>query len=622
MGRQSLFKRGFLLPSRTKYTSLSGALILALLLVLCPLTSVSADQEVVISVEDVDDVEVGDNFSVGLEIETAVPVRGIQLDLAFSDKKMVCNSISSGSFFSTYASQNGLTILSESSGGLDYLDSSKSAGELTNINYALIGAAAGGPVGRGLVCTVRFTAENSAASGTQITPTNVVVSGVDGTSLDSSRLSIESGKVKIAGSSSAETDDTGSVPAIPVPVSPGTASGPGPQITSLTPVFTWSDVSDADYYMFLVKQGTSLVYTSPNVTAISFSIPAGKLAAGGSYSWSVRAGNANGWSSASSPFYFRTPTSASGTATSSPTAASGTATTPAKTTSPARTTPPAKTTPPPTTPKPSGSPQAGAGTSTPATGKSTPEASASPQSVLKEGDDVLVFDFSGLSDDSGFSEEYRETGILTDEKLKIELSIDEGTSIVNSSGEFSESISVENRKPSAAQEEAGAVTIWDIKPGGLNFSPSILFTFQYEPDWIPEKSQEKDLTLAYYDSSKKEWVKVDSRVNPGDSLIRGKIPQSGLVALIAKQESGISPAVWGGIGAGVLIIVLGTWIFVRRLKSVKPASPATEKFTGKAPGKSAVPAKTDLGRYLSSSLDSIYPVDGKKGSRNKDRQKK
>ena len=45
-----------------------------------------------------------------------------------------------------------------------------------------------------------------------------------------------------------------SLPDPPVTISPGTTSGPGPEISDLTPLFNWNAVSNADSYGLYISE--------------------------------------------------------------------------------------------------------------------------------------------------------------------------------------------------------------------------------------------------------------------------------------------------------------------------------------------------------------------------------
>ena len=93
-------------------------------------------------------------------------------------------------------------------------------------------------------------------------------------------------------------------------LSPGSGSGPGPVI-SLTPTFSWQGVSGADYYRFSISiypyETANIIYTSPNLSTTSFTLPSGVLSNGNKYRWNIKAlTNAGQQSGYSNTLYFQT----------------------------------------------------------------------------------------------------------------------------------------------------------------------------------------------------------------------------------------------------------------------------------------------------------------------------
>ncbi len=106
-----------------------------------------------------------------------------------------------------------------------------------------------------------------------------------------------------------QTPQLVSIPSAPTGLYPGSISSPGPVISTLTPVMSWSTVNGATgygLYIFDISSG-ALVYNNDavgNVTAMT--VPSGILVAGHSYRWNMRASNTAGFSGYSSIYYFQT----------------------------------------------------------------------------------------------------------------------------------------------------------------------------------------------------------------------------------------------------------------------------------------------------------------------------
>ncbi len=84
-------------------------------------------------------------------------------------------------------------------------------------------------------------------------------------------------------------------PPPPQPLSPGTASSPGPTLDTLTPLFQWNASRNASYYAFYIKDldSNQLVFDSESeglkIRATSYRLPPNKLSWATKYRWNMRA---------------------------------------------------------------------------------------------------------------------------------------------------------------------------------------------------------------------------------------------------------------------------------------------------------------------------------------------
>jgi hypothetical protein len=104
-------------------------------------------------------------------------------------------------------------------------------------------------------------------------------------------------------------------PTLPAPVAsgPGSATAPGPVLTTLTPTLTWAAVPASSgatgYQVNIVDQTRNKTYTFivPGATATSFTVPAGALGSGDKVVWNVRARSGDRSGPPSTYLYFQTP---------------------------------------------------------------------------------------------------------------------------------------------------------------------------------------------------------------------------------------------------------------------------------------------------------------------------
>jgi len=84
---------------------------------------------------------------------------------------------------------------------------------------------------------------------------------------------------------------------------------------------------------------------------------------------------------------------------------------------------------------------------------------------------------------------------------KISLSIREGTAVLAKSGEPLEAIHVAaTPNPPPPPEDAHIIgEVYDLRPPGANFNPSIMLTLSYDPEELPREVRESDIYIAPYD---------------------------------------------------------------------------------------------------------------------------
>jgi parallel beta-helix repeat protein len=92
---------------------------------------------------------------------------------------------------------------------------------------------------------------------------------------------------------------------------PGSSSAPGPTVDTLTPVFRWEGVANAERYALAIwvepYGPANVIYQNENLTGRAFTLPSGILTYGNKYRWNMQARDSAGWSEFSAALYFQTP---------------------------------------------------------------------------------------------------------------------------------------------------------------------------------------------------------------------------------------------------------------------------------------------------------------------------
>ena len=135
--------------------------------------------------------------------------------------------------------------------------------------------------------------------------------GYPGASSGSSKWSPSISSPQVTRSSNIQKQETLNPPILSAP---GSGSGPGDSIDTLTPTFEWSGDSNADYYALYISKypygTTNIIFDSSKnygkLTGNSLSLPPGYLHEGMKYRWNMKAHSNSGWSSISNTLYFQT----------------------------------------------------------------------------------------------------------------------------------------------------------------------------------------------------------------------------------------------------------------------------------------------------------------------------
>ncbi|HEY82864.1 MAG TPA: hypothetical protein G4O01_06195 [Dehalococcoidia bacterium] len=95
----------------------------------------------------------------------------------------------------------------------------------------------------------------------------------------------------------------------------------------------------------------------------------------------------------------------------------------------------------------------------------------------------------------------------------------------NRMGSLLSSISIkEMAEPPAPPAETAIIgPVYNIGPDGATFDPPIELTLKYDPSLLPPGANEKKLVIAWWDKMAKEWVELESSVDPEADTITAKV---------------------------------------------------------------------------------------------------
>jgi hypothetical protein len=86
-----------------------------------------------------------------------------------------------------------------------------------------------------------------------------------------------------------------------------------------------------------------------------------------------------------------------------------------------------------------------------------------------------------------------------------------------------------------APEDSAIYMACDFGPDGATFDPPIVLTFEYNPEDLPQNTDEEGLVIAFYDSSIGEWVLLDSEVDTVNHTITVSVSHFTTFAILVPQ---------------------------------------------------------------------------------------
>lgn len=196
--------------------------LFALLLALPGLPQISAAGEVSVSVSPDDrTITSGKSFTVDLVIDSGdYQVRGWVGSINFDQDKLVCNSLSEGTFLKDFGST--ISIVEA--------DIDNDGGKISNITYAVMGDTAGGASGQGTLCTLSFSAKKSVKGKTDISPVDFIIADENGETIPG--IILDGDTIAISAPSSGGGGGGGGGGSSPAPTpTPSPTPTPTPELT-------------------------------------------------------------------------------------------------------------------------------------------------------------------------------------------------------------------------------------------------------------------------------------------------------------------------------------------------------------------------------------------------------
>lgn len=134
-----------------------------------------------------------------------------------------------------------------------------------------------------------------------------------------------------------------------------------------------------------------------------------------------------------------------------------------------------------------------------------------------------------------------QTGAFTEDVIaesadgKVTLFIAKGTIGLNRLGSLLSSISIKEMgdPPDPPVYFKIIPPVYQIGPDGATFEPPIDLTIMYDATLIPERVAEKNLVVATFDTSTRQWVRLESTVNPESDTIKAKVSHFSAFAVLA-----------------------------------------------------------------------------------------
>jgi hypothetical protein len=506
----------------------------------------------------------GGTFDITLSVNLSAASRSGQCGLNWDPVKLQCTSISTGTFYSSWASTHSATAMILPSNPIPIDNDTGNAVP----GVALLGASTeGGPSGQGTVFIFHMVAKADVSGTTTVHTSNVEFSDAEANVITG--ITVQNDNLQITISS--------------------VSTNPTPSITSFSPTAG--------------SQGTSVIITGSNLTGTT-TVRFGGTAAqsytvnsdtqitavvgdGTSGTISITTGGGTATSSGS---YIYIPTAT----TTSPTTTTSSTTTPTTTITPATTTPVVMTTPPTTTRTKSTS------------GKTTPMESQDAKEETKSTLSANEMDLSDIVDRGGLLQDDISDKVFYDTETTISLDITNGTRGLTRDGSPLQSISINKSTTINYPPPSGTYLVrsFDFEPNGSTFSPPIEVTLKYDPSQLASGVKENKLGLYYLDSEKGEWSKCDYVLDTDRHEIIASVSHFSVYGILSTTTPGIMGIRWNLTTLIIIIeLVLGACVILFFLLRNRPVPVVS---TGAVKGDTY--KRSSISTSLGSSTEREIPV--------------
>jgi hypothetical protein len=122
--------------------------------------------------------------------------------------------------------------------------------------------------------------------------------------------------------------------------------------------------------------------------------------------------------------------------------------------------------------------------------------------------------------------------------------------------------------PVVSDEQALLGQALEFEPSGATFNPPIRISLAYDPRSVPDGFTDSDLDLAYFDTSRGQWVSHEGGVEPANATVSTSVAHFTSFAVITRAPPSVNWLVIVGILALELGLALGAYMYIIRRRAV------------------------------------------------------